>query len=71
MGKIKKIFTGFLSIALFTGVVYAKGDSANIKKLSGFKNTGTAQGEVIPQDTKFAENIKNNILPQLPQSKSY
>ena len=35
------------------------------KKLSNFKKTGTVAGIVIPQDTKFAANIKKNILPNI------
>ena len=37
----------------------------NVKKLSNFKKTGTERGVVIEQDTKFAANIKKNILPKI------
>ena len=43
----------------------AAGDAENIKKLSSFKSTGGQPGEVIEQDTKFAANIRANIIPNI------
>jgi glucose/arabinose dehydrogenase len=43
----------------------AAGDAENIKKLSSFKSTGGQRGEVIEQDTKFAANIRANIIPNI------
>ncbi len=43
----------------------AAGDADTIKKLSSFKSTGGQRGEVIEQDTKFAANIRANILPNI------
>jgi glucose/arabinose dehydrogenase len=43
----------------------AAGDAENIKKLSSFKSTGGQSGEVIEQDTKFAANIRANIIPNI------
>ncbi len=65
MRKMKKILVTALGTTLISGVVFAKGDSANINKLSNFKNTGTTRGEVIPQNTKFAENVRNNIISKI------
>lgn len=66
MRAIISIITAFfIAATLSIGAVYAKDDEENIKKLSNFKRTDTVQGEVIPQDTKFAANIKKNILPNI------
>ncbi len=54
-----------LAVCLQAGSVLAAGDDENIKKLSNFQSTGGVQGEVIPQDTKFASNIRKNILPHI------
>jgi hypothetical protein len=47
------------------GYIHVKGDEENVKLLSSFKATGTGRGEVIAQDTKFASNIRKNILPHI------
>jgi glucose/arabinose dehydrogenase len=52
-------------IATFANNAFAAGDEDNIQKLSSFKSTGGSQGEVIPQDTKFAANIRRNIIPNI------
>ena len=65
MKKIISILTSILTLTLFTFSVFAAGDAENVKKLSSFKKTGTQAGIVIPQDTKFAANIKKNILPNI------
>ena len=62
MRKILTVFVSILTLTLFTTSVFA---DENVKKLSNFKKTGTAAGIVIPQDTKFAANIKKNILPKI------
>src|SRR5210317_1436071 len=51
--------------SLFSASVFAAGDEENIQKLSNFKSTGGGQGEVIPQDTRFAANIRKNIIPNI------
>ena len=52
--------------SLFISNSYSAGDKEQIDKLSNFKKTGLdIKGEVIPQNTKFAENIKKNILPKI------
>ena len=65
MRKILSIFVSTLTLTLFASNVLAAGDAENVKKLSNFKKTGTEAGVVIPQDTKFAANIKKNILPKI------
>ena len=51
---------------LYISNSYSAGDKEQIDKLSNFKKTGLdIKGEVIPQNTKFAENIKKNILPKI------
>ena len=65
MRKIFSILVSILTLTLFTSNVFAAGDAENVKKLSSFKKTGTQAGIVIPQDTKFAANIKKNILPKI------
>ena len=66
--KMKKIMSFIISLfflTLFSNSAFAAGDSENVKKLSSFKKTGTAAGEVIPQNTKFAENVKANIISKV------
>ena len=65
MRKIISLITSILTLTLYSFSSFAAGDSENIKKLSGFKPTGTKAGIVIPQDTKFAANVKKNILPNI------
>ena len=65
MKKLIIIVTSFIFTVLISANVFAAGDDANIKKLSGFKKTGTAAGEVIPQNTQYAENVKNNIISKV------
>ena len=54
MRKIITILTSILFTVLISANVFAAGDEANVKLLSSFKKTGTAAGEVIPQNTQFA-----------------
>jgi len=65
MKKLITIITSFLFTMLMCANVFAAGDEANIKLLSGFKKTGTVAGEVIPQNTQYAENVKNNIISKV------
>ena len=65
MKKLVTIVTSFIFTVLLSANVFAAGDDANIQKLSNFKKTGTSPGEVIPQNTKFAENVKNNIISKV------
>ena len=62
MRKILSIIVSTLTLSFFTSNVIAAGDAENVKKLSNFKKTGTEAGIVIPQDTKFAANIRKNIF---------
>ena len=65
MKKIITIISSIIFIVLINSNVFAAGDDENVKKLSSFKKTGTAAGEVIPQNTKFAENVKANIISKV------
>ena len=65
MKKLITIMTSFVFTILMCANVFAAGDEANIAKLSSFKKTGTAAGEVIPQNTKFADNVKSNIISKI------
>ena len=65
MKKIMSFIISLFFLTLFSNSAFAAGDSENVKKLSSFKKTGTAAGEVIPQNTKFAENVKANIISKV------
>ena len=65
MKKLITIITSFVFTMLMCANVFAAGDDANIQKLSSFKKTGTGAGEVIPQNTTYAENVKNNIISKV------
>ena len=65
MKKLITIITSFVFTMLMCTNVFAAGDESNIAKLSGFKTTGTAAGEVIPQNTQYAANVKNNIISKI------
>lgn len=65
MKKLIIIATSFIFTMLMNANVFAAGDSENIAKLSSFQKTGTGAGEVIPQNTQYAENVKKNILPHI------
>ena len=50
-----------IACALLTalaGPALGAGDEANLSKLGSFKTTGTAGGESIPQEGKYADNIR-------------
>ena len=59
---MKKTISLIASILTLTLYSFSSLADENVKKLSNFKKTGTQAGVVIPQDTKFAANIKKNIL---------
>jgi len=65
MKKTISLIASILTLTLYSFSSFAAGDEENVKKLSNFKKTGTQAGVVIPQDTKFAANIKKNILPNI------
>ena len=65
MKKMISFVISLFFLTLFYNSAFAAGDSENVKKLSSFKKTGTAAGEVIPQNTKFAENVKANIISKV------
>ena len=52
-------------VSLFSSSVIAAGDAENIKKLSSFQKNGGGSGEVIAQESRFADNIRKNILPHI------
>ena len=63
MKKILSTLSTFLFVSSIATSVFAAGDEATIKKLSSmYKSGDTTQAIVIPQDTKFAANVKKNIL---------
>jgi len=62
MKKLIIIVTSFIFTVLISANVFAAGDDANIKKLSGFKKTGTAAGEVIPQNTRMRKMLKITLF---------
>ena len=65
MKKIISLITSVFLLMLFTNTVFPAGDEENLSLLGSFKRTDAAMGESIPQDTKFAENVRKNILPNI------
>ena len=67
MRKLFSLLSTILVATVFSMTsAFSAGDEENIKKLSSFKKTDNpVRGEVIEQNTKFAENIKANILPKI------
>ena len=65
MKKVISLITSFFVLVLWSAGAFAAGDEENIAKLSSFKKTDTKPGIVVPQDTKFAANVKKNILPKI------
>ena len=65
MKKMISFIISLFFLSLTYTSVFAAGDEENVKKLSSFKKTGTAAGEVIAQNTKFAENVKANIISKV------
>ena len=52
------VSTTLAALPLFLGTAFAAGDDANIKRLGAFKTTGTVPGETIPQEGKYADNLR-------------
>ena len=48
----------YLILPCLTAVALAAGDEGNFKKLGAFQMTGTAAGEYIPQEGKYADNLR-------------
>jgi glucose/arabinose dehydrogenase len=65
MKAILSLSISVFLLSLFSNSVFSAGDEENIKKLSNFQSTGGGQGEVIPQDSRFADNIRKNIIPHI------
>ena len=65
MKKMISFVISLFFLTLFYNSAFAAGDEGNIAKLSSFQKTGTGAGEVIPQNTKFAENVKANIISKV------
>ena len=61
MKKLVTIVISFIFTVLLSANVFAAGDDANLQLLGSFKRTDAAMGESIPQDTKFADNVRKNI----------
>ncbi len=56
--KLISIAAAFATATAITGSAYAAGDDANLDRLGKFQTTGTGQGQVIPQEGKYADNIR-------------
>ena len=65
MKKILSLSISVFLLSLFSNSAFSAGDEENIKKLSSFQSTGGGPGEVIPQDSRFANNIRKNIIPHI------
>ena len=66
---MKKLLSTIVTLILLTFVSnssFSAGDEAIIKKLSSmYKSGDLTQAIVVEQDTKFAANVKKNILPHV------
>ena len=65
MKKVITIITSLILTVLMNAYAIAAGDDANLQLLGSFKRTDSAMGESIPQDTKFADNVRKNIIPNI------
>ena len=65
MRRLVSLLTSVLLISLWSSVSFADDRNKNIDKLSSFKSTGASAGIVVPQDGKYMDNIKANILPKI------
>ena len=65
MRKLISIITSAILISLWSSVSFADDRNKNIDKLSSFKSTGASAGIVVPQDGKYMDNIRANILPKI------
>ncbi|MFQ5623766.1 MAG: PQQ-dependent sugar dehydrogenase [Paracoccaceae bacterium] len=50
-----------LSLALLPGAAFAAGDEENLSKLGSFKRTDTGDMQRVPQDTKYADNLRKML----------
>ena len=62
MKKMISFVISLFFLTLFYNSAFAAGDSENVKKLSSFKKTGTAAGEVIPQNTSLQKMLKLTLF---------
>lgn len=54
------------SLSTLSSVSFARDDEEAIEKLSSFKATHKdVEWIKVPQNTKFANNVRNNILPNI------
>ena len=65
MNRLISIITSVLFLSLWSSVSFADDRNKNIDKLSSFKSTGASAGIVVPQEGKYVDNIKKNILPKI------
>ena len=65
MKRLISLLTSALLISLFSSTSFADDRNKNIDKLSSFKSTGATAGIVVPQEGKYMDNIKKNILPKI------
>ena len=66
MKKLFTIFTGLFIALSFVFSLNAKDDQEVIDKLSSFKASGADYSwDRVPQDTKYASNVKKNIISKL------
>jgi glucose/arabinose dehydrogenase len=65
MRRLVSLFTSVLLITLWSSGSFADDRNKNIDKLSSFKSTGASAGIVVPQEGKYMDNIKKNILPKI------
>ena len=65
MKKIITIVTSIILTVVMNSYTFAAGDDANLQLLGSFKRTDSAMGESIPQDTKFADNVRKNIISKI------
>jgi len=54
-----------LGLSLSATSSFAKDDKENLSKLGSFKRTDTGAMQRVPQDTKFAENLRTNVLQNI------
>ena len=65
MRRLVSLLTSVLLIILWSSGSFADDRNKNIDKLSSFKSTGASAGIVVPQDGKYMDNIRANILPKI------
>ena len=65
MKRLLSLLTSALLMSLCSSFTFADDRNKNIDKLSSFKSTGATAGIVVPQEGKYMDNIKKNILPKI------